>query len=60
MLVKPFLVLFGKLLNGVGNSICLVCCVAVSTVPRCINNVPQYYILKSLDDHDVALFGTAP
>jgi hypothetical protein len=34
--------------------------VGVSDVTRCINDVPKYLVLKSLNDVNVALFRAAP
>jgi hypothetical protein len=34
--------------------------VGVSDIPRCINDVPKYLVLKSLNDVNVALFRASP
>jgi hypothetical protein len=34
--------------------------VGVSDIPRCINDVPKYLVLKSLNDVSVALFRASP
>jgi len=32
----------------------------VSDIPKCINDIPKYLVLKSLNDVNVALFRASP
>jgi len=55
---KPFFILLNELSNFIRNHLHLKVPmeVGVSDIPRCINDVPKYLVLKSLNDVSVVLF----
>jgi len=59
---KPFFMLLSELSNFMRNHLHLKVPmeVGVSDIPRCINDVPKYLVLKSLNDVSVALFRASP
>jgi len=62
MMQKPFFVLLSELSNLIRNHLHLKVPmeVGVSDIPRCINDVPKYLVLKLLSDVSVALFRASP
>jgi len=59
---KPFFLLLTKLSNSIRDYLHLKVPmeVGVSDIPRCINDVPKYLALKSMNDVSVALFHASP
>jgi len=59
---KPFFMLLSKLPIFIRNHLHLKLpmYVGVSDIPRCINDVPEYHVLKSVNDVSVALFHASP
>ena len=59
---KPFFTLLSELSNFIRNHLHLKVSmeVSVSDTLRCINYVPKYLVLKSLNDVSVALFHASP
>jgi hypothetical protein len=59
---KPFFMFLSELSNFIRNYLLLKVSmeVSVSDKLRCINNVPKYIVLKSLNDISVALFRASP
>jgi len=62
MMEKPFFLLLSELSNFIRKPLHLKVPLdfCVSDVPMCINDVPKYLVLKSLNDVSFALFRTSP
>jgi len=60
--VTPFVMPLSELSNIIRNHLHLKVPteVGVSGIPRCINDVPKYIVLKPLNDASVALFRASP
>ena len=62
MVEKPFFMLLSELSSSIRKHLYLKVPmeVGVSDIPRCINDVLKYLVLKSLNDVSVALFRASP